>query len=88
MNHQRKARKLINEGFACSGMMAEVKSKCLLLKQRVKTLRHTSPCDFEEQEAQIHSSILQMRKDLARYSRRIKEICEELGDYGIVLKLE
>lgn len=86
-NTYKEARRLTNEGMGCLGMISEVKAKAQLLKSR---LRRANQLDemTEELEAQAQESLDQMRRDLAKYSRRLKQICEELREYGIIPKLD
>lgn len=86
-NHTKEARRLTNEGMGCLGMISEVKSKAMLLKSKLRRANQLGEMT-EELEAQAQESLHQMRRDLAKYSRRLKQICEELREYGIIPKLD
>jgi hypothetical protein len=61
---------LLEEAAGLLGSVAEVKSKCLLLKQRCSRMRHRD-VDFI---IDSKLSINKMRGELARYSKRLREI--------------
>ena len=81
---------LLEEAMGLKGMIAEVRSKSLILKFRM----HREQADqFESGNPMFPSralcedvkqSITQMRDDLAKYSQRLREIYEELASYGII----
>jgi hypothetical protein len=65
-------KKLLREAAALLGCIAEVKSKCLLLKQRCKKERKSeNSCDFI---IEANLSVEKMRGELAKYSRRLRKI--------------
>lgn len=85
--NMKRARRLIDEGMGCLGMIAEVRTKSHLLKNRLREANLTATYS-EELEQEAAESLVQMRADLAKYSRRLKRIYEELQSYGIVPNLE
>jgi hypothetical protein len=80
---------LLEESAGLLGMIAEVKSKALLLKSRNKQKKANCMAGnydepVEEWVEEVVISILQMQSDLATYQHRLEEIYEELAGYGIV----
>lgn len=69
---------LLNKGMGCVGMIAEINSKCRLLQLRLKQSN-----DPDSLQSEFEERLVQMKEDLAKYSRRIKKIYEELESYGI-----
>lgn len=81
---QKQIRKLLNEASGQLGMIAEVKSKCLLLQMRLRRARKNQ--EFTEPlEEEATRSLRQMKKDIATYSCNLKRIYEELESFGIFL---
>tara|TARA_Y100000034_G_scaffold78960_1_gene94815 strand:- start:650 stop:937 length:288 start_codon:yes stop_codon:yes gene_type:complete len=83
------AEELLEESAGLLGMIAEVKSKALLLKNQNK--RKMANClagspeePTEDWEEEVGFSVEQMQADLATYQHRLEEIYEELAGYGIV----
>lgn len=70
----REARELVEEGFGVLGAIDEVKAKCRLMASRLSL--------DEEVLDEILASLEQMDRDLAKYSRRLCEIHERLGELG------
>jgi hypothetical protein len=76
---------LIEEAFGLKGMIAEVRSKAVLWKhkaqaeQKQQAARGETEPGYEFLEEAEHAAD-QMEEDLAKYSQRLEEICEELED--------
>lgn len=87
MDEQRRL-ELLQEAAGLRGMIAEVKAKALLLKQRVKVAEKKGE-SLEEVNEWVDESLAQMREDLATYSRRLEEIYEELSqDVSTIPRLD
>lgn len=82
MNRKR-VRKLLNHGMVCIGMIAEAKSKCLLLKKKLNAAKKRGE-DNDVFFDEIEATIVQMRQDLAKYPRRLKKIYKELDEEGVL----
>lgn len=70
---------LIEEAMGLKGMIAEIQAKARLWKMKAENERDgvTYDPDFMEH---ADNAAEQMEEDLATYSQRLQEICEELGD--------
>lgn len=82
-NRERRVKFLSNKAAGCLGMIAEVRSKCILMKSRL-TKATESDQDMDNLEEEALASVKQMKADLARYTRRLDRIYEELRGYGII----
>lgn len=74
---------LTEEAMALMGMVAEIRSKCILLRNRMRDERERCqkagiPLDRSPLLAEVTESTLRMRGDLNRYSTRLKEINQDL----------
>lgn len=87
MNQERKARKLLDEGFGCIGMIAEANSKLVLFKSRIRDAKSSGVVP-EDLVPQTRAGIRQIKKDLATYSRRLNEIYTELEDNGFFADMD
>lgn len=79
---------LLDEAAGLLGMIAEVKSKALLLKHKNKRKMANCMAGLPEEptevwEEEVGMSVDQMYEDLAKYQDRIDVILEELAEYGI-----
>jgi septin family protein len=86
MYNEKRVRFLINEGMACLGMITEVRLKCLLVQSRVRKAKRNQE-SIEELQAELAERAPQMKRDLAKYSRKLKQIYEELESYGIISEM-
>lgn len=82
-----RARKLLDMAFSYIGMIDEVKTKCLLLKNRVQSVERHEGTD-ERFEEEVRSSLRQMRSDLAKYHRKLRKIYQELHKHGFIPNME
>jgi hypothetical protein len=71
-------KELLSEARGLKGMIAEVACKSRLLAIQIQ-----SGSDLD-----VSESLLQMQRDLDKYSKRLDQIFLELDTYGIVPKLE
>jgi uncharacterized coiled-coil DUF342 family protein len=86
-NELERSAKLITKAGAYLGMIAEVESKARLYKAKINS--HTlSDISARKQQKEVRRAIRQMKKDLAKYTRRIEKIHEELRSYGIFSDLD
>lgn len=83
MDKTERARKLLDRAAGYLGMMREVEAKALLLKEKLRRARATGE-DLEAVEGDAARQAEQMRHDLAKYSRRLHKIYEELQGYGLI----
>ncbi len=78
---------LLSKAQSYFGMIAEIKSKALLIKKRF----HKAKADKSITKSfmdEVAFSAEQMKKDMAKYTRRINRIYEEFERYGLFLKLD
>lgn len=71
---------LIDEAFGLKGMIAEVQAKARLWKNKAIKEQERVVCgdlDYQFVE-EADCAADQMEEDLAKYSQRLDEICEEL----------
>lgn len=84
---ERNTESLINEGFACLGMINEAGIKCLILKQRINK-KHKEGSFTKPLIDGIRSEISQIEQDISKYSRKLKLIHKKLGNNGTIFDLE
>lgn len=92
MSSANKRAKLVKEGFAILGMVAEVRMKCDLFNQKLhrecKIMGKCYETDFASPQLSREASLTlsKMNRDLDRYERRLNEIECELkeidGDFS------
>jgi len=89
----KRAEELLEESAGLLGMIAEVKSKGLLLKSQNR--RKQAACtsgypeeSIEQWETEVESSVNQMLFDLATYNRRLEEIYEELDEISNISRVD
>jgi len=81
---------ILEELLMIKGMIAEVQAKCKLWKIRAaeEQARQVSVGEPVEPTAEfqegVEAAAFQMNRDLAKYCRRIRELSEELRQYGEV----
>jgi hypothetical protein len=80
-DHER-ALRLLNKASTCLGMIAEVKANALLMKGRLKKAQANGLLP-EAIADEVIASHHQMKRQLAKYSRKLKRIYEELDSYGV-----
>lgn len=72
--------KMIAEAYSCIGMIAEVRSKCKLLKSNLDSGRITPK--------ECKKSVNQMKADLCKYNSKLELIGEELIKNGHISQLD
>ena len=77
---------LIDKGFSYLGMINEAKSKCLILKDKIKRLDE-KPEFLEETTSEILCQMLQIRKDINKYSEKLMGISKALRENGAIQHL-
>lgn len=86
---ERRIRQLLKRSAGYLGMIREIQSKILLLKNQVsKGFSKSLKCDWSDTNDdqfidQVQSSLDQMKIDLAKYSRKLKSAYKELKSYGV-----
>ena len=82
-----RARKLLNRAFSYIGMIEEVKTKCLLLKNRAQSVERYEGMS-ESFEEEVRCSLQQMKSDLTKYHRKLRKIYQELHKHGFIPNME
>ena len=85
-----RSEELLEEAAGLLGMIAEVRAKSVLLRNKNKRKwdNAIAGCPEEPEEEwceEVGIAVAQMQDDLAKYRHRIQEIYEELAGYGIVV---
>lgn len=84
MSATSKEQQLTEEAMSILGMVAEIRSKCILFKEQVKREKER----LRNEGGTVHDSVLagevtqsvqRMKDDLRTYSLRLKSIYNELG---------
>lgn len=83
----KKIKRMLQEAFCCFGMIAEAKTKCLMMKRSIRKEKMGQSKVVLDHEA-MNRSMSQIRKDLAKYSNRILKIHEELNSYGVFSNMD
>jgi len=84
-----KVQELFDEASGIMGMIAEVKMRCLLFKQKARAEKaswNEGPSDALQLE--VDEAVTRMTHDLATYRSRLNEIYEELTEYGVFSEVE
>lgn len=83
-----RVRVLLKRAASYVGMIAEVKAKSLLLLQRIEVAKKKADQHPDDFIAEVQPTVDQMQKDLAKYSRKLQTINEELRRYGYISDVE
>lgn len=83
----KRLRKQYKRFNAYMGMIAEVKSKARIYRDRVQQAIRDDNYTPEDVE-QYQTAVFQMQEDLAKYTRRMKKIYEEFEGYGLFQDVE
>lgn len=88
MKKDKEIQNLINQGFGYMGMINEAKLKCLLLKKRIEKILNQKPQNSKCTYNAIKSEVLEIQKDIHKYTHKLKIVENKLREHGIFTEVE
>lgn len=85
---EQRIQELLDESSSYLGMIDEAKAKTCLLRARLQVFNTKDEDEEIAFQEEIQCQIGQIRQDLAKYSKKLKQVHKELEDYGVTFEVE